>query len=473
MRPSLHPCLHADSSARSPVRLVPVVPLPMVPMTARPAPQPSMHFARILHSKSDRPSLSGPQRIREALLLTFCDPIPRECLRLWLFTRGDWSRALHWLDISGLALYFLDRIEQLDLYDILPPAVLARLRQNLADNTNRTASMMEEWIEIQRSFYTAGLSWATLKGFSLYPQSVPRPQLRSQLDIDFLIAESSAPAARSILESRGYRLHAISGRSWEFKRSAPTRITLDDLYKPTPHRSAELHLESSDSPSPLLDRLEGRNFQGQSLPVLAPLDLFLGQGLHLYKHIVSECTRAAHLLEFRRHVLTRYDDTAFWRDLQHLAEADPRAPIGLGVATLLITRLMGPFAPLAFTSWTVDRVPPAARLWIDTYGHDFVLGDFPGTKLYLLLQQALAPAGINAKRSRRAALLPKKLPPAIMHATPGECFLARLRRNWTQFRFISIRARFHAFQGLRYLYESRRWHKLLAQSGGSSQPTGH
>jgi hypothetical protein len=432
-------------------------------MTGRPGSQPSPHFARALHNSTGRPSLSGSQKVREALLLTFCDPIPRECLRLWLLTRRDWSRALHWLDISGLALYFLDRIEQLDLCDILPPAVLARLRQNLADNTRRTASMMEEWIEIQRSFHGAGLSWATLKGFSLYPQSVPRPQLRSQLDLDFLIAENSALAARNILEARGYRLHAISGRSWEFKRSSPTRITLDDLYKPTPHRTAELHLESSAAPSPLLERIEWRSFHHLWMPVLSPLDLFLGQGLHLYKHICSEGTRAAHLLEFRRHILARYDDAAFWRELQQLAEADPRSPIALGVAILLITHLMGSFAPPAFTSWTVDRLPPAARLWVDTYGHDFALGDFPGTKLYLLLQQALAPVGVAAKRSLRRSLIPKKLPPAITHAAPGEGLLARLRRNWTQLRFISIRARFHTVQGLRYLHESRRWRKLLAK----------
>lgn len=459
MQQPLHPRLPAAPPLR-PGRFSAPVPID----GRRSGGQTSAHFTHALHNPRDRPSLSREKKLREVLLLIFCDPIPKECLRLWLFTRGDWKQALHWLDVSGLAFYFLDRLEQQELSDIVPATVLARLRQKLADNTERSASMMDEWIELHRSFHGAGLSCATLKGFSLYPFSVPRPELRSQLDLDFLVAEDDAPEARRILEDRGYCLHAISGRSWEFKRSAPTRITLDDLYKTSSRRSVELHLESSIAVSPLLRRIEWRGFRDVAIPTLCPVDLFLGQGLHLFKHVCSSCLRAAHLIEFRRHVLERYDDLAFWNELQRLAEADPRSPIGLGVVTLLIARLMGPFAPEALTRWTVGRVPPAARLWIDTYGHDFILSDFPGTKLYLLLLQALAPAGIETKRSFRETLVPQKLPPAIALTVPGEGAVARLRRNWTQLHFISIRARFHVVQGLHYLRESRRWQKCLRRA---------
>src|SRR5665213_1756475 len=100
---------------------------------------------------------------------------------------------------------------------MLPPGVLTRLKQNLRDNVERTRGMIAESVALQQEFQKACLSYATLKGFSLCPSSVPKPELRHQFDLDFLIAEKNVFEARGILERRGYRLYAISGRSWEFK----------------------------------------------------------------------------------------------------------------------------------------------------------------------------------------------------------------------------------------------------------------
>ena len=423
--------------------------------------EPDPHFSRALHGKAEAPSLSRQQKLREALLLVFCDPIPKECLRLWLLTRGEWQQALHWLDLSGLALYFLDRLEHENLSGLLPETVLARLQQNLADNTERTAALLEESAAIHHGFQSAGLSYATLKGFSLGPLSVPRLELRSQLDLDFLVAENSAPQARSVLEARGYRLRAISGRSWEFAAHDEQPMSLRDLYRPTPHRFVELHIEPATSS--LLDRAETRRLHGLCMPVLNRVDLFLGQGLHIYKHLCGEFTRAAHIVEFQRHVLARSSDPVFWRELRTRAEADPRHPIGLGVVARLIGRLLGDFAPSALTAWTVDRLTPALHLWVETCGHDAVFADSPGTKLYLLLQEALASAGIPARRSTLQALLPRKLPPPFATPAPQKDLAASLRRRWHRLRFLSIRTRFHLVEGLRYLHRARRFRKLIAR----------
>jgi hypothetical protein len=162
-------------------------------------------------------SLSVAHLHREAVLLAFCNPVPAACEKLWHLSGKEWQRLLHWLDISGLALYFLDRLTELELCEQLPAAVLSRLQQNLEDNTARTDAMVSESASLHREFQEAGLSYVTMKGFSLWPISVPRLELRSQLDLDFLIAVSSATQARVILEAKGYYLHAVSGRSWEFK----------------------------------------------------------------------------------------------------------------------------------------------------------------------------------------------------------------------------------------------------------------
>src|ERR1700735_4015957 len=110
------------------------------------------------------------------------------------------------------------------------------------------------------------------------------------------------------------------------------------------------------------------SFRVIPMPVLSPADQFLGQGMHAFKHICSEFSRTAHLLEFRRNVIARSDDSAFWSQVRAGAETSPRAGLGLGVVALLITQGMGTFAPWSFASWTIDRLPAGARLWVQLYG---------------------------------------------------------------------------------------------------------
>lgn len=396
--------------------------------------------------------------MREAALLTFCDPPPQACTTLERLSAMEWQRLLRWLDTSGLALYFFDRLRELNRNGILPPDVSARLQQNLADSTARTEGLIAEMARIHRDFQRASLRYAILKGFSLWPCSVPTPELRSQLDLDFLVAEESAREARRILEARGYHLRAVSGRTWEFKKNEMPDISLRDLYKDVPYRSVELHIESrvEANASPLA-RAELRSFRGIDIPVLSPVDLFLGQGMHAFKHICSEFSRTAHLIEFRHHVLARQDDTSFWTNVRTRAESSPGTAIALGVVTVLITHVMGSFAPWSLANWTVDRLPDCARLWVQLYGERVVYASAPGSKLYLLLQRELAVSGIPARRSLRQCLLPLALPPMVVHANANEKLPMRLRRYRTQLHFILLRLRFHTVEGARHLRESVRW----------------
>jgi hypothetical protein len=414
------------------------------------------------HIATDR--LTREQLIYKAVLLSFCDPLPHQFRRLLPLSGREWRRLLYWLDISGLALYFLDRLAELQSDAVLPPVIGERLRQNLTDNTRRTHSMIADSVSIQREFLEAGLSYATLKGFSLCPTSVPRPELRHQFDLDFLVAEKSAFDARRILERRGYHLYAISGKSWEFKMNETPGTSMDDLYKDSTGRAVELHIEADGSDQgSRLNRVGEREFYGISMPVLSPIDLFLGQGLHAFKDVCSAFSRTAHLLEFRRHVLARHDDDAFWREFQLAAGNDRRASLGLGVVIYLIGYVMGEFAPAALTSWTVDALPLSVQLWVHLYGHRTVLGKDPGSKLYLLLQHELESAGLPAKRSLKSALIPSRLPPFIIQALPNEELSIRIARYRLQLRFILSRLRFHVVEGLRYMWESHRWRQHVSR----------
>jgi len=207
----------------------------------------------------------------------------------------------------------------------------------------------------------------------------------------------------------------------------------------------------------LLSRTQKLNFHGVCMPVLPPIDLFLGQALHFFKHVCLPFWRVAHLIEFRRHVIARHDDASFWDDLRQRVAGHPQTCIRLGVSILLVTRVMGRFAPEALTGWTVDRVPPRAKLWVDLYARRSVLAASPGSKLYLLLEKELEGAGVAAKRSSWRALVPHRSPPIVVPAIAGETLAARLNRCGQQFPFIVARLRFHLLEGMRYLFESILW----------------
>jgi hypothetical protein len=407
-------------------------------------------------------TISREQRIHETVLLSFTSTVFGKTVQLLQLSPREWRKLFHWLDVSGLALYLLDRFIQLELLDELPKSVVDDWQQRMKNNAERTRGLLDESVAIQREFQKASLCYSVMKGISLSPLSVPRPELRHQFDLDYLIAEESAPEARRILERRGYQMYAISGQTWEFKINETPNVSVKDLYKDLPYRSVELHLEANTAAQvSRLDRVQYREMLGITMPVLSPVDLFLGQAMHAFKDVSGAFCRTAHLLEFYRHVLAKREDDVFWRDLRARAEDNRRTCLGIGVVTYLITSIMGNFAPEALTAWTVDLLPPSVSLWVDLYGRRTVFGKHPGTKLYLLLLRELEVVDVSTIRPVKKSLWPSRLPPTVIRASADETLSTCIARYRVQARFIFSRLCFHIAEGLRYAIESYRWRRHL------------
>jgi hypothetical protein len=407
--------------------------------------------------------LNRTQELRRTVLLSICARVLPQVDLLRLSPR-QWKTLLAWLDSSGMALYLLEHLTLLGTHDALPAVIRQRLQQNMDDNAKRTRGMVEESVALQLEFQKAGLSYAVMKGLSLSPVAVPRPELRHQFDLDYLVSESSAPEARRILERRGYNLHSIhnSGKSWDFKINETPHVSMKDLYKDLPYRTVDLHLEPEASEmGSRLERSVQRSMYGISMPVFSPGDLFLHQTMHVFKNVCHGHTRTAHILEFYRHVRARYADDTFWHELRTRTERDLSARLGIGVVTYLVSLVLDDFAPQALTEWTSDQLPPSVRLWVDLYGQEVVFGNHPGNKLYLLLQKELETSGIPQKRSIKISLLPRALPALIIRATPNETFMTALARYRVQVRYLSSRLYFHIVEGVRYALELRRWRQRL------------
>lgn len=389
--------------------------------------------------------------------------------RLRRFRAKDWQRSTLWMDASGLALYFLDRVETLGIADAVEPSALARLRKNLANNTLRQQRLLDEFIALNYAFTSAGVRFVNLKGFTLGALACPRPELRRQSDLDFLVAPHQMPLVATCLAKRGYYLTAATPNTWEFKAGKQTPAQSSaSAYIAGAYPSIEVHYNVSRtgiSPDPRLDRISVWEHEGHGYPALAPADVLLLQAEHILSHLRSERTRPSWLLEFRSHVIGRAGDAEFWSDLRQLCDVDARAGLALGLCLQLTTKLFGDFAPQSVEAWALAFVPRSVRLWVEHYGVRSVMAPPPGTKLCLFLEQALAEcAEETSAAAARARLFPKLRLPGAYRACGEETFRESLQRNMLRTRFIFYRLRFHATQGLECILETPRWKRLLSRS---------
>jgi hypothetical protein len=408
------------------------------------------------------------RNVVEAVVATFRDPADASLRRLWEIRPHEWKQSYHWLDASGMALYFLHQLESLRLETVLPATTLSRLRSNLADNRERSSAMLAEWASLNHSFQAAGLSYANLKGFTLSPESCPRPELRCQLDFDFLVDGAQLNLYRDLLRETGYELVATTPDVWEFKAGSSEMVNVKDHYKVRPQRSVELHFASSAAPPHLpfrdrrLERLDSHSWAGLTFPALTPADQFIAQALHVFKHLCSPTTRLSWLLEYQRHVFTRNHDQSFWNEVRAQAGNNRHTSIAIGLTTLLSSRIFGWDAPLELEQWTSHRLPAGVRLWADEYGRQSILADFPGTKLYLLLEEELRGNDRAWKETRRTTLLPLHRAPRVLSTSVQDNAWKRILGEAYQLRFVLFRLRFHVVEGMHYLIAASRWKRQRA-----------
>jgi hypothetical protein len=409
-------------------------------------------------------------RVVEAVIGAFRDSAERSEERLSTISQSAWARSYYLLDASGLTLYFLNRLETMGIEGAIPEETFRRLQQNFADNCRRSHAMFVEFVSLNRAFQAAGVDYTNLKGFTLSPECCPMPALRRQLDIDFLVDGSHLELCRKILVEAGYILTAATRTTWEFKAVAAELSGMKDFYKPNLHRSVELHFASSStaggSPSrdERLDRLAQRSLDGFTFPALQPCDQLVGQTLHLLGHLCSAYTRPAWILEYKNHVSFYYNDQKFWQSVAERSKHHRRAPIALGIASLLSSCLFGGETPSQLDEWTLDCLPASVRLWVEHYGPRAALADFPGTKLYLLLLQELERAEQvrPAQTQEQRKLLPLHRAPRVVYAGPDDNLWQWFRKEVHQVGFVLFRLRFHVVEGIRYLIEAARWKRQLS-----------
>lgn len=407
------------------------------------------------------------RQLAEAVIATFKEaPAEVHYDRLIAFDYPAWVGIYSWLDASGLAIYFLDRIHTLQLAAAIPDRVLHRLEDNATDNRARSISMLEEFVSINIEFQAAGLSYVNLKGFTLVPDACSDAALRCQLDLDFLIVRNDVLRCENILERQGYVLTGIGENVREFKAGSGRLPSMQNLYKENPQKSVEIHISESLEQNihrPLKmepSRHRSQSWQGLEFPVLSACDKFVWLALHLFKHLQSEWTRASWVLEYANFIHFHRENKPLWLEVKEHLSNNPEVKTAVGLGTLLTNRIFGiPHLPETL-AWSVMESPRLSRLWVERYGNRVLFAPFPGTKLYLLLQEVLSADEGTKPSEIWNRLLPLRRPSKVtVDVNDAVPHLEQARAELIYFLF---RLRFHITQSFSYLIEASRWKKAIA-----------
>lgn len=407
------------------------------------------------------------RHLAKAVTATFRDSTPLQHYeRLTSFRAGDWRDTFHWLDSSGLALYFLQRIKSLAIDTALPRGIVLQLEQRFTDNQTRTACLFEEFVAINNAFQEAGVPYLNLKGFSLIPDYCLDLSQRYQMDCDFLVGTPANIHCLKILGDFGYLLSVATDSVMEFKAAAHRIPRMRDLYKSKPQRAVEIHLFDPKFGVAKLG-LEGAAMERRravvlnrfTFPALSAPDMFVAQAVHLFRHVRSEWTRISWLLELRNATIANQHDELFWNNVRQIAERVPGASLGIAVALSLSVRALGDFVPQPLASWTISKLPRVIALWLDQYSEAVLLADHPGTKLYLLLERELEQKHETSSIIRKR-LVPLHRPTRVASAPTGNA-RQRLLASSFQWRYGAFRLRFHLKESPRYLFQAWRWRRLL------------
>ncbi len=401
--------------------------------------------------------------MKEAIVSSFVLEPGETRRRLAEFNDADWLSVLWWLDVNGMAIYSLDRARSIGADKLIPHSVEAGLAQRLENNRIRMDTLRQESHRVASSFESAGISYALLKGITLAPESVPESALRCQTDLDFLVAGSNAEQAIHCINQLGYRLHARSGNTLEFRAGVMPLPDMANLYAVHSLRALELHLlPEGTGDSDLLTRKVSRNFIGFRIDALSPVDILVQQALHLLKHLCSEHTRLSWILEFWRHVNARRREEEFWHLVASNAAVTPNGDLAMAVAFWAAGEFFSAAIEDLPKQWRAEALPVRVKLWLERYARRLLLSDTVGNKLYAFLRREV-PHVPNAMRTTWDILLPRVLPAPVLEPRRGESLTDRWNRYMAEVFFFSRRFAFHLREGARFAVESSRWNRAVVR----------
>lgn len=398
------------------------------------------------------------------------------------FSHRNWDRVQRWLDDSGLAFYFWQRLKDENAVDKIPPSVSSRLERNLASNQLRIDGMARSFCAINKKFDDAGVRYQVVKGFSLVPQFCPHAPLRHQSDLDYLVDEHSLPVARDVLIEAGYTSQkSLSSKESIFVSAGAKPARGDRQYSPESSHAVELHTDVWDGEMHgfgaanrvfSADQAVTRRWNGLVFPGQTDEDAFLLQVLHACRHIFTQWIRMSCLFEIGYFLSRRASDAELWGRIEQRALHNPMLREFAVIVVKLVAQVFAVPIPELIQEWA-PMVCPAARVWLKNYARSWVFCElpayqvtlFPSSKLVLFLQQhykVAAPKAESSPSRASRALVSLRNDPRLF-----------VNEAWWGRQLVFRRSLFFVLAGARYLCELPRWRWLTRREIAKSTVAAH
>jgi hypothetical protein len=389
------------------------------------------------------------------------------------FSHREWRHVLRWLDDSGLALYFLQKLKNAGAIDAVPKTVLSELERDFNSNQLRTKELARRFAALNRGFDEAGVAYTVVKGFSLVPDFCPSAVLRYQADLDYLVEGDSLPAARQIMVDAGYLpQQSTSSKECIFVTPALQSSCSSDMYSVESPHAVELHTDMWDErlhgvplPADLFSvkRAVTRHWNGLTFPALSDEDAVLLQVAHACHHVFTLWIRMSCLFEIAHFLKQRASDAEFWGRVERRVGGRVVLREFVVIVSELAARLFAAPLPPLVRDWGVS-LRPGARIWLEHYArrwafcelpvHEFRL--FPRSKFALFLRQQYEGSSGMGETRRENDARPRSRLARMAVSIRNEPSIV-LNRAWWRRQLLIRRGVFHAFAGARYVCELPRW----------------
>lgn len=339
---------------------------------------------------------------------------------------------LLWLDESGLALYFLRRVQERDALKELPQLFREELESREKQNRVRVELMFAEFARVNESLKASGVRYAFLKGFTLFPDFCPDITARHHNDIDVLVHQDSIRLALDVVASLGYRLHHVfpSGEQKLFLPLPRVASGVHEIYKPADVGILELHLSMCESPDdiPLLlpdpfGSMALQTVEGITFPSLSTPDKLLVQILHTFRHLTLMWIRVSWLYEISLFV-SKEREAGWWDSFCARAGAISNVRHACGLMLTLTQKLFGNRIPDRLQAWCIDGLPGSLRGWVDSASTRWALSSASESRSPVLIQRQFLSSDLQWGQYLRRHLLPWEGLALSIHDRPMEVFRA-------------------------------------------------
>ena len=362
------------------------------------------------------------------------------------------SNCLRWLDQSGLALLFFRSLRDHGATDWISAAWRQAFYERQQRNVIRLHDMVEEAKRINSTFLSYGVTAALLKGFTLAPDFCSDPSLRHQVDFDFLVAPGDTGGAAEALSACGYSAAYTNGAG-ESCFLTPSRhipSAKDDLYCLQRQRQVDLHTSlwercpwlSVETPSDCFEHSEIHEIFGFPYRSLSREDKFLLQVLHVFRHAVRPWIRVSWLLEIGTCLENHQKNAGLWNCLiARAGNADLTKSIFAFVLGLVRCLFHTPI-PAPLRSWTSEAATPRLRTWLDHFGFEWAISDWPGSLNNIFLAAEFIPDEGLRRQYWRNRLIPKRVSMSlgsVVANSPQKTFQLQVARG----RYVAKRALVH------------------------------